>query len=69
MKITKYKTYLFRTVKKKLNLSLSKSHATLDFNFFDNTNKIEVMVKENCHFVKHQQQIIKFSLQHGVKHA
>jgi hypothetical protein len=45
MKITKYKTYLFRTVKKKLNLSLSKSHATLDFNFFDNTNKIEVKGK------------------------
>jgi hypothetical protein len=45
MKITKYKTYLFRTVKKKLNLSLSKNHATLDFNFFDNTNKIEVKGK------------------------
>jgi hypothetical protein len=45
MKITKYKTYLFRTVKKKLNLSLSKRHATLDFNFFDNTNKIEVKGK------------------------
>jgi hypothetical protein len=45
MKITKYKTYLFRTVKKKLNLSLSKRHATLGFNFFDNTNKIEVKGK------------------------
>jgi hypothetical protein len=31
--------------------------------------EIEVIVKENCYFVKHQQQIIKLSLQHGVKHC
>jgi hypothetical protein len=30
---------------------------------------MEVKVKENGYFIKHQQQIIKFSLQHGVKHG
>jgi hypothetical protein len=31
--------------------------------------EIEVMVKENLYFVKHQQQTIKLNLQHGVKHG
>jgi hypothetical protein len=41
-------------------------------NILDKKNvkqEIEVMVKDNLYFVKHQQQTVKLNLQHGVKHG
>jgi hypothetical protein len=53
---------------KRLPIRISKpSHKK--FHFKNVKQEIEVMIKENLYFVKHQQQTIKPSLPHGVQHG